>query len=280
VNAVNAWHVSDPDLVAYLSGTAGTVLTASVESHLLGCAGCRGSLATVRGAEARADSERRWTALVEHIDRPQHSWTSRVRPVLLTRASVSSPPLLAAWLFAVVAVLVLPVLPVVLAGRDATTALLAVAPLAPLGAVALAYRRGSDPAGELALATPLAGFRLVAVRALLVALVAAPVGVLAAFALGLPSYVAFGWLLPGLALCSLVLLGGTVLRDPSVLAGALGAGWALAVSLPALRSRGTSDLVADLVASSGVQLLTLTIAVAALALACARRDHVTYRRTA
>ena len=279
MNAVNAWHVSDPDLVAYLSGTAGTVLTASVESHLLGCAGCRGSLATARGAAGRADTDRRWTALVERIDRPQHSW-SRVRPALLTRASVSSPPLLAAWLSAVVAVLVLPVLPVVLAGRDATTALLAVAPLAPLGAVALAYRRGSDPAGELALATPLAGFRLVAVRALLVALAAAPVGVLAAFALGLPSYVAFGWLLPGLALCSLVLLGGTVLRDPTVLAGALGAGWAVVVTLPALRSRGTSDLVADAVASSGVQLLTLTIAVAALALAYARRDHVTYRRTA
>jgi hypothetical protein len=277
---VNAWHVSDHDLAAYLSGTAGTVLTASVESHLLGCTGCRGSLAAARGVGGRADTERRWTALAERIDRQQQSWTSRVRPTLVVRASVSSPPLFVAWLSAVVAVLVLPVLPVVLTGRDAATALLAVAPLAPLGAVALAYRRGSEPAGELALAAPLAGFRLVAVRSLLVALVAAPVGVLAAFALGLPSYAAFGWLLPGLALCSLVLLGGTVLRDPSVLAGVLGTGWALAVTLPALRSRGTSDLVADALASSGVQLLTLTIAVAALALAWARRDHVTYRRTA
>ena len=280
---MNTWHVSEHELTAYLSGTAGAVLTASVETHVLGCAQCRGSLAAADGGAARPDTERRWAALVEQIDRPSSPrlvrW-SGAHPSLVTRASVSSPPLLAAWLTALALVLLLPVLPVVLAGREATTALLAVAPLAPMAAVVLAYRRATDPAGELALATPVAGFRLVATRALLVAVAAAPAGVLLGLALGLPTYVAFGWLLPGLALSALVLVAGTILLDPTVVAGVLGGAWALAVTLPSLSPRGSSDLVADVVTSSGTQLLTLAVAVAALALAFARRDHVTYRRTA
>lgn len=280
---MNTWHVSEHELTAYLSGTAGAVLTASVETHVLGCAECRGSLAAAGGGAARPDTERRWAALVEQIDRPSSPrlvrW-SGAHPSLVTRASVSSPPLLAAWLSALALVLLLPVLPVVLAGQEATTALLAVAPLAPMAAVVLAYRRATDPAGELALATPLAGFRLVATRALLVAVAAAPAGVLLGLALGVPTYVAFGWLLPGLALSALVLVAGTILLDPTVVAGVLGGAWALAVTLPSLSPRGSSDLVADVVTSSGTQLLTLAVAVAALALAFARRDHVTYRRTA
>ena len=33
---MNTWHVSEHELTAYLSGTAGAVLTASVETHVLG----------------------------------------------------------------------------------------------------------------------------------------------------------------------------------------------------------------------------------------------------
>lgn len=280
---MNTWHVSERELTDYLSGTAGAVLTASVETHVLGCAQCRGSLAAAGGRAARQITERRWAALIEQIDRPSTPGLARssgAHPSLITRASVSSPPLLAAWLTALTLVLLLPVLPVVLAGREATTALLAVAPLAPMAAVVLAYRRTTDPAGELALATPLAGFRLVATRALLVAVAAAPAGVLLGLALGLPTSVAFGWLLPGLALSGLVLVAGTILPDPTVVAGVLGGAWALAVTLPSLSTRGSPDLVTHVVTSSGTQLLTLTVAVAALALAFARRDHVTYRRTA
>jgi hypothetical protein len=280
---VNTWHVSDDDLAAYLSGRAVAVLTASVEAHVLGCAECRGALATAGAGSARSDTERRWAALVERIDRPRTSRLARwsgAHPSLLTRASVSSRPLLAAWLTALAVVLLLPVVPVLLAGREATTALLAVAPLAPMAAVVLAYRPATDPAGELAVATPLAGFRLVATRALLVALAAAPAGVLVALALGLPAYVALGWLLPGLALSAVVLVAGTVLPDPTVAAAGLGAAWALAVTLPSLSPGGSSDLVADIVTSPGTQLLALAVSVAGLALAIARRDHVTYRRTA
>lgn len=280
---MNTWHVSAHDLAGYLAGTAAPVLVASVEAHLLACATCRGTLAVAGGVEARADTERRWAALEQRMDRPSRFAPARragSRAALVVRASASSRPLLAAWASALVLVLLLPVLPVLLAGRQATTVLLAVAPLAPMVAVVLAYRRASDPAGELALATPLAGFRLVATRAVLVAAAAVPAGVLVGLALDLPSYVVFGWLLPGLALSALVLVAGTVLLDPAVAAAMLGGAWAAGVALTALSPRGSPALVADLVTSSGTQLVALTLAVAALALAFARRDHVTYRRTA
>jgi hypothetical protein len=78
---------------------------------------------------------------------------------------------------ALVAIFLIGVVPLVVAltVRDAgLVALLLVAPLAPGAAVAVAYREWADPAGELSLATPSAGLRLVAMRALVVSLVALP----------------------------------------------------------------------------------------------------------
>ena len=84
----------------------------------------------------------------------------------------------------------------------------------------------------MALAAPVAGLRIVSGRALLVAIGAAPVGIAAALLLGLPLQVALGWLLPGLALSTLVLLAGTTRVDPALVAGVLGAAWAVAVARP------------------------------------------------
>lgn len=43
--STHEWHVDDGSLTAYSGGTAAPVLAASVEAHLLGCAGCRDRLA-------------------------------------------------------------------------------------------------------------------------------------------------------------------------------------------------------------------------------------------
>ena len=157
---------------------------------------------------------------------------------------------------------------------------LALAPLAPLAAVALAYGRSVEPAGELALAAPTAGLRRASARALLVAVPAVPVGVAAALVAGFPVAVALGWLLPGAALCALVMLSGTTRLDPGVVAVALGSGWAVVVSLPAALRRVPADVVIDVVASTPVQMLALVVAVGAAATTVARRDTVAYRRTA
>ena len=158
---------------------------------------------------------------------------------------------------------------------------MALAPVAPLAAVALTYGRHAEPAGELALATPTAGLRVVAARAVLVALPAVPVGVGVALLLGLPTPVAFGWLLPGAALA---VAGGPGRHDP---AGSLGRRRVPGRRSGPWPSRGPprragvpADVVTHLVASAPIQLTALVVALAAIALTIARRDTVAYRRTA
>lgn len=271
---MTTWHAHPDDLAAYVAGTDDPVLAASLETHLLRCADCRTALArgarTTSGNERGSDSDRRWESLVAVVDTP--------RSTPLARLGVSTRPLRAAWLVAALLVLLVPVVPAFATGERMPTLLLALAPIAPGLAVVLAYRTSTDPAGEMALAAPVAGLRIVSARALLVALVAAPLGVAAALLLHLPLAVALGWLLPGLALSSLVLLAGTTRLDPALVAGTLGVGWALAVGVPAATRRASVDVVVDTVAGAPVQLAALAVAVAAITLTVSRREHVAYRR--
>ena len=273
---MTTWHATPAELSAYRHGSDDSVLAASIEAHLLGCSLCREVLAG--NGVVRSDTVRRWEDLTSRLDDPSEARWSFLQRSGVTRPSLSTRPLLIAWVAAVVLLLILPLLPLLVGGAGGTTLLLAAAPLAPMIAVVLAYRQATDPAGELALATPMAGFRLVATRAMTVALTATPVAVVVALLLHLPTYVAFGWLLPGLALASLVLVAGTLRLDPAVTAGVLGAGWALAIVLPTVARRATVDAVALAVAAPVPQLLALAVAALALALAVTRRDHITYRR--
>jgi hypothetical protein len=264
------WHADEETLRSWASGTAAPVLAASVESHLLRCEECRRRTSALSARDAASDSVRRWDALADRIDRP--------RSTPLLRLGLATPGLRAAWLASILLLLALPVVVSVLGLR--LPVFMALAPVAPLAAVALTYSRHAEPAGELALATPRAGLRVVAARALLVSLSAVPIGVGMALLLGLPTSVAFGWLLPGAALASLVALAGTTRLDPSVVAASLGSVWAVAVSWPAASRRLPADVVSHLVASAPSQLTALVVALAAIALTIARRDTVAYRRNA
>lgn len=274
---MTTWHATDDELTAYRHGTGDNVQVASIEAHLLACSRCRSALAA--SDTARVDTARRWEELTVRMDTASATSRFGIHRYGITRPALSTRPLVVAWLAAVFLLLTLPLLPILVVGSGSMTVLLAMAPLAPMVAVVLAYRQGTDPAGELALATPMAGFRLVATRAVAVALTATPVAVAAALVLRLPTYAVFGWMLPGLALAALVLAAGTLRADPAVAAGLLGGAWALAIVVPTVSRRSTDDLVAQAVASSNTQLLAAAVAVGALALAVSRRDHVTYRRT-
>lgn len=267
---MNDWHASTIDLESYLSGSAGPLLAASLETHLVACDECRHAVATLsaRGTDGASESDRRWQAVSAAVD------ASSVSPLL--RLGVATRPLLGSLAVAVLLVLLIPVVVALLSGGDRVpSALLAGAPLAPMVAVAFAYRRDSDPVGELSLATPTAGIRLVARRALLVAVAAVPLGVGVTLLAGVPLLVAVGWLLPGLALSGLVLLVGTTRHDPGLAAGALGAVWAIAVTLAARDDRGAR--VVELVTGAPTQLTALALAAAALAVTVVRRDHLVYR---
>ena len=262
------WHADEETLRSWASGAAAPVLAASVEAHLLRCDECRRRTSAQSAGDSAGDSVRRWEELADRIDRP------RSHPLL--RLGFATPGLRGAWLASLLVLLALPVVVSVLGDR--LPLFMALAPVAPLAAVALAYGRNTEPAGELALVTPTAGLRVVAVRALLVAVPAVPIGVGGALLFGLPTTLAFGWLLPGAALASLVALAGTTRLDPSVVAATLGSAWAVAVSWPAASRRLPADLVSQVVASAPSQLVALTVAFAAIALTVVRRDVVAYRR--
>lgn len=267
---MNTWHATTIDLEAYLSGAADPLLAASLETHLVACAHCRATLAGLTNTAAAADSQRRWETLSAAVD------AASVSPLL--HLGVATRPLLGALGVAVLLVLLIPVTVALLSGSERlSSALLAGAPLAPMLAAAFAFRHGTDPAGELTLATPTAGIRLVARRALLVASAALPVGVAGALLAGVPLVVAVGWLLPGLALAGVVLLVGTTRIDPASAAAGLGGAWALAVTLAARADRGAR--VVELITGGPVQLTALAVAAATFAVAAARRDQIVYRST-
>ena len=277
------WHVGDDDLAGYESGALAPVLATSVETHLMGCEGCRERLARTAPSQ---DVEDAWLTLADAIDRPSAGPLGRFsgRHDLL-RSSIATPTMLAAALVGVALVVVVPLVAAVVAGDAAQVALLVVGPLAPVAAAGLAYRDWSDPAGEISLATPSAGLPLVAKRALLVAVgarVAAGVTLLVVGTrIDAPTTLFFSWVLPGLALTALVLLAGTTRVDPLRVSVGIGLGWAVAVVGGSTARRALRpEAVLEVLASPALQTAALTVAVIALFVTVARRDLVSYRRTA
>lgn len=113
-------------------------------------------------------------------------------------------------------------------GPRATFAFLVVAPLLPLGGVALAYGPWSDPMTDLSQAAPMSSARLLLIRAAAVlATCGAAVGVTVAFvpAVELP---AFAWILPSLGL-TLATLALSTFLPVHLAAGAVTAGWVVTV---------------------------------------------------
>ena len=194
--------------------------------------------------------------------------------------------MVAAALAAVLLVGIVPLLAAFAAPGTGLVALLVAAPLAPSAAVAIAYRDWADPAGEISLATPAAGVRLVALRATAVSLVALPAAVAVLFVLDrlvtdVPLSFGVAWCLPGLALAAVVLAAGTTRLDPGYVALVLGGSWAVTVvTVVRLRRSLQPEQFVDLIAGPGVQLAALAVLVTALALTSRRRTAATSWRTA
>jgi hypothetical protein len=283
------WHVDDETLAGYAAGATSPVLSTSVETHLLACPSCRERLAA---ETPRTELDAAWEQLADLVDRPSPGPLGRFAPLRrfgiverLARSTVATPTMVLAALAAVALVVVVPLVAAAVTGDAGVVALLVAAPLAPVAAVALAYRDEADPAGEIGLATPSAGLRLVALRSVLVsaaALVAASVALLLLrLWVDLPAAMVLSWCLPGLAFATLVLLAGTTRLDPVRVAGALALGWTTAVVAGSTVGRHLRpEAVLDVIAGPALQTAALAVALAALVLTVARRDTVSYRRTA
>jgi hypothetical protein len=156
-------------------------------------------------------------------------------PEHLARLLAATPTLGRAWLAAVAAVLGFAVLFAYAShGAVAEPArllpFLLVAPVLPLAGIAFAYGPLVDPAYEMHAATPIAGARLLLLRAVAVLVTALVPAGLATPLLPGPPLLAAAWLLPALALIA----GGLALatRLPVPLAtGGLAAAWVAAVIL-------------------------------------------------
>jgi Putative zinc-finger len=278
------WHAGEQELEAYVSGRTPRALAASMEAHLLSCAGCRHALAGITGA---GDGDLAWARLADSIDRPTPTPLARLsRGHWFARSVIATPAMVQAALAALVLIALVPLAAAVTAGSAGLVVLLVLAPLAPLAAVTLAYREWADPAGEISLATPSAGLKLVALRALAVSLAAIPLAFLVlvavdAWAGDVPLRLGAAWFLPGLALAALVLLAGTTRLDPFHVAVAISAAWAVSVLAVVTVGRSLRPvLFLDLIATPAVQAAALAVLLAAVLLTVVRRDAVTYRRLA
>ncbi|TLS40689.1 zf-HC2 domain-containing protein, partial [Streptomyces montanus] len=221
------WHVSEDDLRAYARGELAPPLLWSADTHLVACAPCRAVLAEVSDPAAL---DAGWERLDAELDAPRPGFVES----LLVRIGVAdhtarllaaTPVLRLSWLGSVVAVLVMTVVATnsIDPARvsQAPTLFLALAPLLPLAGVALSYGPVLDPTYEMAVVSPMHGFRLLMIRS--VAALAVGLGLNALASLALPSYglLAAAWLLPALALTA-VALALTPRLGPVAAPGAVG----------------------------------------------------------
>ncbi|GIE81971.1 hypothetical protein Aph02nite_79210 [Actinoplanes philippinensis] len=219
---MTVWHAEDALLAAYASGDLDHARAASVEQHLAGCAICRTAIAAHADAALIA---RAWTDTLDRLDQPRTAPFER----LLTRLGLSpSAARLAtgasaarrAWM---AGCMLVAGFAVVARQMDGGMALwfLAVAPLAPLTGVALAYGPGVFSMHEVVAAAPYPRLRLMLLRCL-------PVLPMTALLLAVGGLVLPGtaraalWLLPGLALAALGLVTERLFGIQVAIAGLAG----------------------------------------------------------
>lgn len=233
------WHVEPAALGRYAAGSLGGSAAASVETHLLACAACRGALApAVDGG--RLDAV--WAEVVDRIDAPRRTPVERLLLRLgmddaTARLVAAAPSLTVSWLASLTLAMVFAVLAAD-SGAKGLLLFLALAPVLPVAGVAVAYGREMDPTHDIGLAAPYSTFRLILLRSgavLVSSLLLLGVG---AVLLPVDSWLAAAWLLPSLALTTATLAAATRIQ-PTWAAGLIVTAWLLAV-FSAFRSTGSA----------------------------------------
>lgn len=221
-------HVPVATLTAYASGELGAddALAWPVEAHLETCAHCQDRLAgLVTGPVGEIVAAARAGLLEQARSGPPPARRRRLRRLSHRWASWSVAP----W-----ALMTLTTIAVAFGLDEAfqtrSSVVLLLAPLAPLGGLAMTWSRRWDPMGETAAGTARAGIELLLRRTVVVLAAVLPLLAIVGWRLGISPAL---WLLPCLAFtAAALLLGGLI--GVSRAATLLGGAWALAVVLPAL----------------------------------------------
>jgi hypothetical protein len=273
---MTTWHL-DRDLAdRYTDGRVGGALAASVEQHLVACADCRGLIRPASLDTVRLDAV--WSEVLEQVEAPRVGLLERLLRTVgvsgsTARLVAATPTLRGAWVIGVCVVLLLALVASHASPRG-TAVFVALAPVLPLAGVALAFNPRTDPFLELAAASPYSLLRLLLARtAFVVGSTLLPAALLTPL---LPDdrWLTVGWLLPALAMSTVVLaLAHRV--EPFLSATVLAGGW---LALSAWRmTLGTSLLVEH---TSLVQIVSaVAFAVAAAHLVTHRHDLVPSRRS-
>ena len=224
-----SWHADAELLARYAGGTVDDASAFSLEAHLVDCAACQRALAAC-SRPARLDEV--WSRTLDVVDAPDAALPERALRRLgvrddVARVMAATPALRRSWLLAVVAMLAF----AVAASRTGGTGVLlflTLAPLLPVGGVAAAYGPGVDPTYEIGVAAPTAGWRLLMLRSVAVAVTAIGLAGTAAAALPGLDWTAAAWLLPalGLTLTTLALATAVQVRAAAAVVASV---WVAAV---------------------------------------------------
>lgn len=271
---MTTWHAPADTLARFarFPESLDDVTASSLEQHLVGCAECR---SVVAGAADPAALHQSWVELADVVDRPRRTLVERTlerlgMPGDLARVVGATPGFRLAWLATTVALAAA----AIAAARDngSDTAFLILAPLAPLGSVALAFLPTEEPGGEAAAATPMYGAGLVIRRSL--AVLIPTFAILVVAGLAQPDVAAGGavWILPGLALTLGSLALATYVRVSEATAG-LAVGWLTLLTSVSLLDGRTVPIADTAVFGLLGQAAALALVLVAAGGLYLRRDH-------
>ena len=222
----NAWHVDDELWAAYAEGRLDVMAEGSLESHVAGCARCRGSAVD---QIASTELEPLWTGISQEVRRPQPVRPLRwLRRLGLSDQSLAllaaSDGLALAWASAIASALACGLM-AGLTPRYEDFVFLLLAPLIPMVAVVAVFD-ATNSLREVAAGTPYSKLRLGLLRTIAALVVALSVTVAVGLAIPGLEDLAFRWLLPGLAmsLSALLLMGWL---SPWSSAAVVAAGWVI-----------------------------------------------------
>jgi len=225
-----SWHVDDSLLRSWVDGTAGPVLSVSVEQHMLHCAHCRTEVASL---VPPTNLEPVWESVLAAVELPRLGFAQRLLARLGFSPSdsmviASAVTLRVAWLTGMIGVLSFVVLAGLLAHDGGVVLFLVAAPLLPVASVAAAYGPASDPSYEAVHVTPYPMMRLVLLRTVSVLVTSVPLVVGAGLLLPTSAIVAVAWLMPAIGFIAVVLTASAWV-NPDHAATAVGIGWVAAV---------------------------------------------------
>jgi hypothetical protein len=274
---MTGWHLDRRTARRYASGEVGQVFAASVEAHLVACAGCRELLVPL------VDRPRLgaiWDQVAERVDAPQPGPVERllcrigVRPDT-ARLLSAAPSLSGSWLMAVAATLAFAVIAAV-AGPRGTLLFLTLAPMLPVAGVAVAYGRGVDPAYEIGAAAPFSGFRLLLLRSAAVVATTTVLAGVAGLLLPATGWTGAAWLLPAFALTTLTLVLSVRFAVLHAAAG-VAAAWVVAVIASQAEAGGRASLADGRYAAFGAtgQLVCFVLAIVSIAVLALRHRRYT-----